>query len=67
MEAKVSNPQNCTRTNLAEFEGDKNNIMKGIGGGWVLSVLPLYFDEPSLNPAEVFYFYCVNCFWKEWK
>ena len=30
----------------------------GRGGGQVVSVLALYFDNPSANPAEAFSFFC---------
>ena len=36
------------------------NILTGSGGGQVVSVLALYSDDPSSNPAEVNSFYSVN-------
>ena len=36
-------------------------IVGGSGGGQVVSVLAFYSDDPSLNSAEVYSFYSVNC------
>ena len=35
--------------------------------GQVVSVLTLYFDDPSSNPAEVYSFFCKISVWKEQK
>ena len=47
--------------NLAKIE-------RGGGvGGQVVSVLPFYLHDPSLNPAEVIYFVCVKKYLKRLK
>ena len=33
----------------------------------VVSVLVLYFEDPSLNPAKAYNFFCKICVWKELK
>ena len=39
----------------------------GRGGGQVVSVLTFYFNNPSLNPADTFSFFCKICVCKERK
>ena len=37
---------------------------EGRGGGQVVSVLALYSNDPSSNPAEAYSFYSKICVWK---
>ena len=39
----------------------------GRGGGQVVSVLALYSDDQSSNPAEAYIFFCKICVRKEQK
>ena len=43
------------------YKINKQTVPNGSGGGQVVSVLAFYSDDPSLNPAEVYSFYSVNC------
>ena len=44
-----------------------NILFPGRGGGQVVSVLAFYSDNPSLNPADAYSFFCKICVWKEQK
>ena len=37
------------------------------GGGYVVSLLPFYSNNPSSNPAEAYSFFCKMCVWNERK
>ena len=39
----------------------------GRGGGQAVTVLAVNSDDPSLNPADVYSFFCKICAWKERK
>ena len=38
-----------------------NTEIVGLGGHLVVSVLASYSDDPSLNPAEAYSFFCKYC------
>ena len=41
-----------------------NNGVVVRGGGQVVSMLALYYDDPSLNPDEACSLFCKMCAWK---
>ena len=47
--------------------GSQTSSRQGGGGGQVVSVLAFYSDDPSLNPAAAYSFFCKICVWKEQK
>ena len=53
----------CLRYGLYDLlnNRDKHLGSKGRGGGQVVSVLALYSDDPSSNPAEVYSFSVILC------
>ena len=39
----------------------------GRGGGQVVTMPALYSEDPSLNLADAYSFFCKICFWKQRK
>ena len=59
---------------IVNFANEKERLFKLLtnnwssrGGGQVVSVITFNSDDPSLNPAEAYSFFCKICVWKRTK